>query len=80
MLGGKWTRSSSSYATGNCVEARTWRKAGASGATECVEVGPCTCGASVQVRDSKDPDGPVLSLSTGEWAAFLAGVRAGDFG
>lgn len=35
--------------------------------------------AVVYVRDSKDPDGPVLRFSSAEWAAFVAGARAGEF-
>jgi hypothetical protein len=31
------------------------------------------------VRDSADPEGPVLWFTLGEWAAFLAGARAGEF-
>ena len=31
------------------------------------------------VRDSKDPGGPVLTLAPADWAAFVAGVRAGEF-
>jgi len=33
----------------------------------------------VLVRDSKDREGPVLSFSPDEWAAFTAGVRGGEF-
>ncbi|MEU7858803.1 DUF397 domain-containing protein [Nonomuraea sp. NPDC049141] len=33
----------------------------------------------VAVRDSKDPEGPVLYFSGAEWGAFLAGVHAGEF-
>ncbi len=33
----------------------------------------------VGVRDSKDPDGPVLAFTPAEWQAFLAGVKAGEF-
>jgi hypothetical protein len=33
----------------------------------------------VAVRDSKDPDGPVLMFESHEWAAFLHGARAGEF-
>ncbi|MEV0351946.1 DUF397 domain-containing protein [Nonomuraea sp. NPDC050680] len=33
----------------------------------------------VAVRDSKDPEGPVLYFSGEEWVAFLAGVHAGEF-
>ena len=31
----------------------------------------------VQVRDSKDPDGAVLTFTRNEWAAFLAASRQG---
>ncbi|GAA0398024.1 DUF397 domain-containing protein [Acrocarpospora corrugata] len=43
---------------------------------ECVEVAVVS---AILVRDSKDPDGPVLSFTPGEWAAFCAGVRDGEF-
>jgi hypothetical protein len=42
-----------------------------------VEAAPI--GDEVAVRDSKNPDGPVLRFTAGEWTAFLAGVRDGDF-
>jgi Domain of unknown function (DUF397) len=36
-------------------------------------------GSRVSVRDSKDPSGPVLTFTLGEWKAFTAGCRAGEF-
>ncbi|MEU1985956.1 DUF397 domain-containing protein [Nocardia sp. NPDC019395] len=33
----------------------------------------------VGMRDGKNPDGPVLVFTPGEWAAFTAGVRDGEF-
>jgi len=33
--------------------------------------------STVQVRDSKDPAGPVLSFSSDCWHAFTAAVRVG---
>ncbi len=36
-------------------------------------------GSRVGVRDSKNPAGPVLVFSRSEWAAFMAGVRNGEF-
>lgn len=33
----------------------------------------------VAVRDSKVPDGPVLTFSAEEWQAHIAGVKAGEF-
>ena len=60
----------------NCVEvaALGWRSSQA----HCVEV--ALGGPAVGVRDSKDPDGPVLAVPAGRWSAFLRGVVAGgDF-
>ncbi|MEU2672241.1 DUF397 domain-containing protein [Streptomyces sp. NPDC007164] len=34
----------------------------------------------VPVRDSKIPGGPVLNASAVSFAAFVAGVKAGEFG
>jgi Domain of unknown function (DUF397) len=31
------------------------------------------------MRDSKDPDSPVLRFSAEQWVDFLNGARAGDF-
>lgn len=54
-----------------------WTKSSHSGpANECVEVAWLD-DMSVGVRDSKDPDGPVLAFSRAEWATFTAGFRNG---
>lgn len=68
-----WVRSSRSFANGNCVEVAAWRKSTRSnGHNECVEAG---CGGNVVgVRDSKDPDGPVLRFTPAQWRAFLGGA------
>jgi hypothetical protein len=34
---------------------------------------------SVLVRDSKDPEGRVLTFTPAEWEAFATGIVAGDF-
>lgn len=59
----------------------TWRKASASSdqGGNCVEVADLPGGGQA-VRDSKDPDGPMLRFTAAEWAAFSSGVRAGQFG
>ncbi|MEV7008764.1 DUF397 domain-containing protein [Streptosporangium sp. NPDC051022] len=31
------------------------------------------------VRDSKDPDGPVLAFSPTSWRGFVSGIRDGEF-
>ena len=74
---GKWRRSSYSGSNGgNCVElaALPWRKSTRSGSNggDCVELSGVP-GAVVAVRDSKDPNGPVL-LVTG--TALRAAVQA----
>jgi hypothetical protein len=58
-----------------------WRKATASSAqgSDCVEVAKVP-GGGRKVRHSKlGEDSPVLEFNEGEWRAFLAGVRAGEF-
>jgi hypothetical protein len=56
----------------------TWRKSSFSGEKgDCVEVAPAVDG--VAVRDSKDPDGPVLHFTKPELAAWIAGCKAGEF-
>jgi hypothetical protein len=58
--------------------ALTWRKASRSLATgACVEVAPAS--GQIAVRDSKDPDGPILLYTADEWAAFLDGAKKGEF-
>ena len=44
----------------------------------CVEVASLPDGG-VGVRDSKDPSGPVLRFTPGEWNAFIGGARNGEF-
>ena len=36
-------------------------------------------GGTIGVRNSRDPDGPVLKFTPVEWTAFLGGCRAGQF-
>ena len=45
---------------------------------ECVEVAFLDDGA-VALRDSNSPSRPELRFTAGEWSAFTAGVRNGDF-
>jgi hypothetical protein len=57
-----------------------WHKSTRSGGNggDCVEVAVCLSGI-VAVRDSKNRDGAALVFTPAEWAAFLAGVRGGEF-
>lgn len=44
----------------------------------CVEVADLPNGG-VGVRNSRDPNGPVLRFTPDEWHAFLGGVHNGEF-
>jgi Domain of unknown function (DUF397) len=77
-----WRKASHSGADGgNCVEVGVWHKSSysTSNGGGCVEVAQFPA-AAVAIRDSKDADGPKLVFSPREWRAFLAGVKAGEFG
>lgn len=54
-----------------------WHKSSHSNGSggNCVEVARTS--DPIRVRDSKDPGGPVLAFSTGEWDAFVCEVRRG---
>ena len=52
---------------------KSTRSNGSGGA--CVEVARNLPGI-VAVRDSKNPDGPVLIISRDEWASFIARIRS----
>ena len=55
----------------------TFKKSTFCGNGSCVEV--ATAGSEFFVRNSKDPEGPVLRFTSAEWQAFLAGAAAGEF-
>lgn len=56
-----------------------WFKSSRSGGGgDCVEVA-WLGGGHVGVRDSKNPTGPALVFTPGEWDAFTAGVQGGEF-
>jgi hypothetical protein len=54
-----------------------WRKSTFSVESDCVEV--AFIDGRVAVRHSKDRRGPVLIFTPGEWDAFTAGIRDGQF-
>jgi Domain of unknown function (DUF397) len=58
-------------------DARWFKSSYSNGSGECVEV--ALLGDAVAMRDSKDPAGPVLTFTPGEWDAFVRGVRTGEF-
>lgn len=81
--GPEWVKSSLSFSNGNCVEVadlsgQPWFKSSLSESGNCTEVANLPDG-TVGVRNSKNPDGPVLAFTPAEWHAFLSGVRNGEF-
>lgn len=57
-----------------------WRKSRRSNPSgNCVEMALLPDGASIAVRNSRDPQGPALIYTVDELSAFLLGVRDGDF-
>ena len=55
-----------------------WRKSRRSiGTGECVEVASGT--ECIAVRDSKNPDGPVLAFITGSWRTFTRAAQNSNF-
>lgn len=61
------------------TETTPWIKAAASsGAGQCVEMRRRQDG-SIDLRDSKDPEGPILHYTPGEFSAWLDGAKKGEF-
>jgi predicted secreted Zn-dependent protease len=55
-----------------------WRKSTYSGQDgNCVEIATNLPGI-IAVRDSKNPDGPALSFTHSNWAAFIQGIKTGE--
>ncbi len=76
---GVWRKASHSGGNGGeCVEVGVWRKASHSGANGggCVEV-TATPDAFVAVRDSKDPDGTRLAITSAGWQEFTRRIKGG---
>ncbi|MEK8170554.1 DUF397 domain-containing protein [Streptomyces sp. M19] len=61
----RWFKSSYSENGGACVEVAT---------------NLATTHGTIPVRDSKNPTGPELALSTASFASFVASIKAGEFG
>ncbi|MFG2254697.1 DUF397 domain-containing protein [Streptomyces mirabilis] len=77
--GARWRKSSySSDQGGDCIECAplgllTWRKSTHSGdqGGSCVEIAE-TPSATIAVRDSKNPAGPILTIAPAAFATFVS--------
>ncbi len=57
-----------------------WRKSSKSGqGANCVEVADLPDGG-IAVRDSKNPDGPMLQFDGTAWAEFVTAIKDGRLG
>jgi hypothetical protein len=66
--------------TGATLSLLSWRKSGRSGASgNCVELARLPHDSGYVIRNSRNPEGPALIFTREEIAAFLTGVRDGDF-
>jgi hypothetical protein len=68
------------YRTGFDRDVAIWKKSSRSNGSggNCVETARLNDGGRA-VRDSKDPEGPILFFTPAEWDAFIAGAKDGDF-
>ena len=84
----RWRKSSHSDSSGgSCVEVGSvaavklaqWQKSSHSDSSgaECVEV--AALAPAVAVRDSKDPEGPLLAFGAAAWRVFAERVKASEY-
>ncbi|MGW4092158.1 DUF397 domain-containing protein [Nocardia sp. NPDC004750] len=59
-------------------QAKWFKSSRSQAGKECVEVAFLGEGL-VGVRDSKNPTGPALVFTPGEWNTFTTGITGGDF-
>ena len=57
------------------TEVSAWRTSSHSGGSNCVEFRTASHSKVAQVRDSKDPGGPVLSFSPAAWRVFASQIQ-----
>lgn len=55
-----------------------WRTSSACTTNNCVQVAAADAD-TVAVRDSKNPDGTILSYTSAEWRDFILGAKRGEF-
>ncbi|MEU3714123.1 DUF397 domain-containing protein [Streptomyces catenulae] len=80
----RWFKSSYSNNGGQCIEIsadRWFKSTHSNNGGACVEVTAVLVASHgvVPVRDSKDPDGPRLSVPATAFASFVAGVKGDAF-
>lgn len=59
------------------MDSRVWQTSRCGESGYCVEVSFAP--DDIWVRNSRDPNGPVLKFNDGEWDAFVGGTKDGEF-
>ncbi|MEU7578500.1 DUF397 domain-containing protein [Streptomyces sp. NPDC041068] len=90
LTGVAWRKSSYSSDTGGeCIECApldgaTWRKStrSGSGGGDCIEIAQAQCNGNgtVAIRDSKNPEGPVFTLTQAAFTRFVQAAATGSLG
>ena len=73
-----WVKASKCNGTSDCVEVRVWQTSSRCDAGTCVEVADLEKPV-IQMRDSKDPEGLVLTFNPEDWRGFITDIKDGDF-
>lgn len=58
--------------------ASQWRKSSYSAIGDCVAIRRLDAG-TIGIRNTNDPDGPVLAVTPAAWAAWLERIKAGAY-
>ena len=53
-----------------------WQRSSRCEGGTCVEVADLQ--TEIAIRDSKDPQGPILRFTRSEWIAFVQGIESGE--
>jgi hypothetical protein len=61
------------------LDPNAWQSPDGCESGTCVNVQKVSGENAVALRDSKDPDGPVLTFDLDEWDRFTTAVKRGEF-
>lgn len=72
--------SNSAYEIDRNLPEFNWRISSSCSGGNCVEVGAATDGSErIAMRQSRDPDGPILLFTRAQWLVFVGAVKRDEF-